>query len=106
MPVTDNDCSKEDAVNDHDRILHYTLDCIVYDNEKSNTFVALSFLEAGLHALHRCFHPLEQVIYQSENAKTLSGKDIKIFEHQAISSTRIELFAYHHNKAQQKRMYA
>ena len=97
--VTDNECSKEDAVNDHesDTTLHF-VDCIVQD-EKSNSFVALSCLEAGLHALHRRFPHLKQVILQSDNAKNFSGKDMKMFVHQAVSSTEMELLAYHHNEA-------
>eukprot|EP00731_Ephydatia_muelleri_P035197 Em0104g3a len=98
--VTDNECSKEDAVNDHesDTMLHF-VDCIVQDDEKSNSFVALSCLEAGLHALHRRFSHLKQVILQSVNAKNFSGKDMKMFVHQAVSSTGMELLAYHHNEA-------
>ena len=98
--VTDNECSKEDAVNDHesDTTLHF-VDCIVQDDEKSGSFVALSCLEAGLHALHRRFPHLKQVILQSDKAKNLSGKDMKMFVHQAVSSTGMELLAYHHNEA-------
>ena len=98
--VTDNECSKEDAVNDHesDTMLHF-VDCIVQDDEKSDSFVALSCLEAGLHALHRRFPHLKQVILQSDNAKNFSGKDMKMFVHQAVSSTGMELLAYHHNEA-------
>ncbi|KAL5488503.1 hypothetical protein EMCRGX_G017444 [Ephydatia muelleri] len=83
--VTDNECSKEDAVNDHesDTMLHF-VDCIVQDDEKSDSFVALSCLEAGLHALHRRFPHLKQVILQSDNAKNFSGKDMKMFVHQAV----------------------
>ena len=98
--VTDNECSKEDAVNNHesDTTLHF-VDCIVQDDEKSDSFVALSCLEAGLHALHRRFPHLKQVILQSDNAKNFSGKDMKMFVHQAVSSTGMELLAYHHNEA-------
>ena len=32
-------------------MLHF-VDCIVQDDEKNDSFVALSCLEAGLHALH------------------------------------------------------
>ena len=98
--VTDNECSKEDAMNDHesDTTLHF-VDCIVQDDEKSDSFVALSCLEAGLHALHRRFPHLKQVILQSDNAKNFSGKDMKMFVHQAVSSTGMELLAYHHNEA-------
>ena len=98
--VTDNECSKEDAVNDHksDNTLHF-VDCIVQDDEKSDSFVALSCLEAGLHAQHRCFPHLKQVILHSDNAKNFSGKDMKMFVHQAVSSTGMELLAYHHNEA-------
>eukprot|EP00731_Ephydatia_muelleri_P017573 Em0010g671a len=98
--VTDNECSKVDAVNDHesDTTLHF-VDCIVQDDVKSDSFVALSCLEAGLHALHRRFPHLKQVILQSDNAKNFSGKDMKMFVHQAVSSTGMELLAYHHNEA-------
>ena len=97
--VTDSECSKEDAVNDHesDTTLHF-VDCIVQDDEKSDSF-ALSCLEAGLHALHRRFPHLKQVILQSDNAKNFSGNDMKMFVHQAVSSTGMELLAYHHNEA-------
>ena len=98
--VTDNECSKEDAVNDHesDTTLHF-VDCVVQDDEKSDSFVALSCLEAGLHALHWRFPHLKQVILQSDNAINLSGKDMKMFVHQAVSSTGMELLAYYHNEA-------
>ena len=45
--VTDSECSKEDAVNDHESYttLHF-VDCIVQDDEKSDSF-ALSCLELG-----------------------------------------------------------
>ena len=75
------------------------MDCIVQDAEKSDSFVALSWLEDGLHALHQHFPHLKQVILQSDNAKNISGKDMKMFVHQVVSSTGMELLAYHHNEA-------
>ena len=104
VPFFDNECSKEDAVNDHDSdtTLHF-VDCIVQDDEKSDSFIALSCLEAGLHALHRRFPHLKQVILQSDNAKNISGKDMKMFMRQAVSSKGMELLAYHHNEAAARR---
>ena len=73
--VTENECSNEDAATDHetDNTFHF-VDCIVHGDEKSDLFVALSCLEAGLHALHRRFPHLKQVILQSDMQKTFLAK--------------------------------
>ena len=87
-------------MNDHesDTMLHF-VDCIVQDDEKSDCFVTLSCLEAWFHALHRRFPHLKKVILQSDTAKNLSGKDMKMFVHQVVSSTGIKLLAFYHNEA-------
>ncbi|KAL5467085.1 hypothetical protein EMCRGX_G031263 [Ephydatia muelleri] len=41
----------------------------------------------------------EKVILQSDTAKNLSGKDMKMFVHQVVSSTGIKLLAFYHNEA-------
>ena len=95
-------------MNDHesDTTLHF-VDCIVQDDEKSDSFVALSCLEAGLHALHQHFPHLKQVILQSDNAKNFFGKDMKMFVHQAVSFHQQEWSCLHITtmKQQQERMY-
>eukprot|EP00731_Ephydatia_muelleri_P003744 Em0001g3744a len=105
--VTDNECSKDDAVDGHknDTTLHL-VDCIVHDNERGNSFVAFSSLVAELHALHWCFPHLKQVILQSDNAKnfpiakTLRCLCIKLFPQEEWSCLHTPIM-----KQQQERMY-
>ena len=79
-------------------LLHF-IDIIVQDDDKSDSFVVLSCLEAGLNALHLRFPTIHNVILQSDNAKNFASKDIKPLVHQVVSAASMNLLAYYHNEA-------
>ena len=44
------------------------------DDEKSDAFIAISCIEAGLRAIQHHYPHLKHVIFQSDNAKILLAK--------------------------------
>ena len=81
------DCQDEGEVGDmeedgdlgSDKVALHFIDCIVQDKQKADANVALSCLEAAMHALKLQFPYLTKIIVQSDNAKNLAGKQTKQF---------------------------
>ena len=63
--LEDGSCIKSD---EKSMRLHF-VDCIVLDDEKSDAFIAISCIEAGLSAIRHHYPHLKHVIFQSDNAK-------------------------------------
>ena len=78
--------------------LHF-VDCIVLDDEKSDAFIAISCIEAGLRAIRHHYPHLKHVIFQSDNAKNFAGKVTKMYLYQAAIACGMTLVAYYYNEA-------
>ena len=92
MNAAENDTSLEDGscIETGEKSMHlHFVDCIVLDDEKSDAFIAISCIEAGL----------KHVSFQSDNAKNFAGEVTKIYLHQAAIACGMTLVAYYHNEA-------
>ena len=102
MNATENDTSLEDGscieTGEKSICLHF-VDCIVLDDEKSDAFIAISCIEAGLRAIRHHYPNLKHVIFQSDNAKNFTGKVTKMYLHQAAIACGMTFVAYNHNEA-------
>ena len=79
--------------------LHF-IDCIVQGEQKADSSVVLSCLEAAFHALRKRFPHIKKVIVQSDNAKNFGGKHTKLLLPYVCSAAGLKLVAYYHNEAQ------
>ena len=78
--------------------LHF-FDCIGLGELKCNGIIVLSCFEAALHAL-RCRFPYDKmVITQSDDARNLAGKQMKLLLPHVCSASGFKLVAYYHNEA-------
>eukprot|EP00731_Ephydatia_muelleri_P035072 Em0095g2a len=74
--------------------------CIVQGEQKADSSVVLSCLEAAFHALRKRFPHIKKVIVQSDNAKNFGGKHTKLLLPYVCSAAGLKLVAYYHNEAQ------
>ena len=79
--------------------LHF-IDCIVQGEQKADSNVVLSCLEAAFHALRQQFPHVKKVILQSDNAKNFGGKQTKLLLPYVCSAAGLKLVACYHNEAQ------
>ena len=78
----------------------YFIDCIVQGEQKADSSVVLSCLEAAFHALRKQVPHIKKVIVQSDNAKNFGGKHTKLLLPYVCSAAGLKLVAYYHNEAQ------
>ena len=78
--------------------LHF-FDSIVLGDEKIDSSVALTFLEASFHMLKQRFPHIKKVILQSDNAKNFGGNVITQLLPLAAGAAGLECIAYYHNEA-------
>ena len=83
-----------------DNVALHFIDCIIQDEQKADANVVLSCLEAAMHVIRRRFPHLTKVIFQSDNAKNLAGKQTKLLLPHVCSAAGMKLVAYYHNEAQ------
>ena len=79
--------------------LHF-IDCIIQGEQKADSSVFLSCLEAAFHALRKRFPHIKKVIVQSDNAKNFGGKHTKLLLPYVCSAAGLKLVAYYHNESQ------
>eukprot|EP00731_Ephydatia_muelleri_P014407 Em0008g127a len=92
---SDND---EIDVGDDESILHF-VDSIVEGDEKADSYVTLSCLEASFHVLKQRFPYVRNVILQSDNAKTFGGNVTTQLLPLVARAAGLECIGYYHNEA-------
>ena len=83
---------------DNGSILHF-VDSIVEGDEKADSSVTLSCLEASFHVLRQRFPYVRKVILQSDNAKTFGGNVTTQLLPIVARAAGLECIGYYHNEA-------